>query len=244
MFSLYKKELQSYYLSPLAYIVAALFMLVFSFSFITNISSLSGTNTLKFQFPYIFYSNFFYFLFLIPVLTMKSFPDERKNGTEVLLLSSPLTITKIVLAKFLSIATVFASMLILTLIFPIITALMGSVAWSALISTYIGFFFWGLVCISISLFVTSFLESNIISIILGEAAMLILISIDLISDSAYFSSVPVLSTILRFFSTQDRFTVFSQGLFRLSDIIFYLTTMIVFVIFTIIVVEKRRWSRG
>lgn len=244
MFSLYKKELHSFFFSPLAYIVTAIFLLIFSLTFVMGISDISGTDNFVFSFPNIFYNNFFYFLFLIPVLTMKSFPDERKNNTEVLLISSPLSLTKIVLSKFLSVATVFAVMMLFSLIFPIITSFIGSVVWSSLVSAYIGFYLWGLVCISIGIFISSFFESTILSVIFSEAAMLLLIYIDNLARTAYFSNLNVVSKILNFLSTSNRFIIFSQGLFRLSDIIFYLSSTIVFIILTIIVLEKRRWSRG
>lgn len=244
MFSLYKKELQSFFLSPLAYIVAALFMGIYSYNFIVGISNLSS-NELSFSFPNLLYNNFFLFIFLIPVLTMKSFPEERKNKTEVLLLSSPLSVPQIVLAKFLSVATVYAFMIILTLAYPVLALILGGkIIWSSLISAYIGFFLWGIVCISIGIFVSSFFESNITSIIVSEVAMLILLAVDVLSNSSFISKTPVVSDIFEFFSTQSRFTVFSQGLFRLSDVIFYLSMIVVFVIFTIIVTDKRRYSRG
>ena len=78
MFSLYKKELRSYYCSPFAYIIAALFLLVFSLSFINGISNLSG-HQFKFSFPNVFYNNFFYFILLIPMLTMRTFADLKRN---------------------------------------------------------------------------------------------------------------------------------------------------------------------
>ena len=112
MFSLYKKELQSYYYSPFAYVIAALFLLVFSITFVVGISDLSGTQY-KFSFPNVFYNHFFYFIFLIPALTMRTFADERKCGTEVLLISSPLNVFQIVIAKFLAVTTVFFMMLVL-----------------------------------------------------------------------------------------------------------------------------------
>ncbi|MDE6657317.1 MAG: ABC transporter permease, partial [Oscillospiraceae bacterium] len=68
MFALYKKELQSFFYSPFAYVLTALFMLIFSFVFITSIASMDS-NVFKFSFPDIFYNNFFYFIFIIPILT-------------------------------------------------------------------------------------------------------------------------------------------------------------------------------
>lgn len=243
MFALFKKELQSYYYSPFAYVIAALFLLVFSLSFINGISDLTG-NVYKFSFPNVFYNNFFYFIFLIPALTMRTFADERKGGTEVLLISSPLNVFQIVIAKFLAVATVFLTMLVLTLFYPAITMIKGDVVWSSLICGYIGFFLWGLVCIAIGMLMSSFTESPIIAAILGEGAMIILIFIDNFKDSALFTNLPKAAKIIGSLSTQERFVSFSQGLFNLSDLIFFITTTILFIGWTIVSVEKRRWSRG
>ena len=110
MFSLYKKELQSYFLSPIAYFVIAFFMATFSLTFIQEIGNVSSS-TYTFSFSSIFYVNIFYFIFLLPLLTMRTFSEERKNGTETMLLSSPLNVTQIVIAKFLATATILLIML-------------------------------------------------------------------------------------------------------------------------------------
>ena len=135
MFSLYKKEIQSFFFSPFAYVLSALFMLIFGFAFVNRIADMDSS-VLQFSFPDMFYNNFFYFMFIIPLLTMRSFADERRGGTEVQLLTSPLTITQIVLAKFLSIVTVFLFMMLLSLFFPIYISLHGTVIWSSLICGY------------------------------------------------------------------------------------------------------------
>lgn len=244
MFSLYKKELQSYYYSPFAYVIAALFMLIFSIYFVDGIAHLSGTK-LSFSFPSVFYYNFFYFIFLIPALTMRTFAEERKSGTEVLLISSPLNVFQIVIAKFLAISTVYLTMLILTLFYPIITlATGGGVMWSGLICGYSGFFLWGLVCIAVGMLMSSFTESPVIAAILGEGAMILLIFVDSIKDSGLFDNLPKAAKIIGQLSTRERFLSFSEGIFKLSDFVFFLTTIILFVGWTIISVEKRRWSRG
>ena len=117
MFALYKKELQSYFLSPIAYFVIAFFMATFSLTFIQDIGNVSSS-TYTFSFPSIFYVNIFYFIFLLPLLTMRTFSEERKNGTETLLLSSPLNVTQIVMAKFLATATILLMMLVVSLFYP------------------------------------------------------------------------------------------------------------------------------
>lgn len=244
MFSLYKKELQSYYYSPFAYVIAALFLLIFSISFVDRLADLSGTK-FTFSFPDIFYYNFFYFIFLIPALTMRTFAEERKSGTEVLLISSPLNVFQIVIAKFLAVSTVYLTMLVLTFFYPIITiATGGGVMWSSLVCGYAGFFLWGMVCIAIGMLMSSFTESPIIAAILGEGAMILLIFVDSIKNSGLFENLPKAAKIVGQLSTRERFISFSQGIFELSDLVFFLTTIILFVGWTIISVEKRRWSRG
>ncbi len=243
MLSLYKKEIRSYYTSPFAYVIAALFMLVFTVTFFSNLANLEGTEY-RFSFPNIFYNNFFYFIFLIPALTMRIFADERKSGTEVLLMTSPLNVFQIVTAKFLAVSTVFLMMLVLTLFFPLLTLLTGQVMWSSLICGYLGFFLWGLVCIAIGMLMSSFTDSPIIAGILSEGAMIILLFIDNIKNSGFFQSLPKVAKIIGAFSTEERFINFSQGFFGFSDLVFFITTSLLFVGLTIISIEKRRWSRG
>ena len=146
MFSLFKKEVQSYFYSPLAYVISALFVLIYSLSFIQWITSLTKLN-LQFSFPAIFYNQFFYFIFLVPMLTMKTFAEERRMNTEVLLMSTPLNVFKIVMGKFLACGVVFAMIMAFTFLYPILTAIYGEVRWGSLICGYLGFFLWGMGCI-------------------------------------------------------------------------------------------------
>lgn len=243
MFSLYKKELQSYFYSPLAYVISALFVLIYSLSFVKWITSLSQLN-LQFSFSSIFYNQFFYFIFLVPMLTMKTFAEERKANTEVLLMSTPLNVFKIVIGKFLAVGTVYLMIMALTFIYPVITLIYGEVRWSGLICGYLGFFLWGMGCIAIGMLVSSFTENQIIAAIFGEAAMLILYFIDLFSDIKWMQNKPVLSSVIKALSPKTRFEGFATGIFRLSDMVFYITFIAVILCWTMISVEKRRWNRG
>ena len=243
MFALYKKEVHSYFCSPFAYVISALFLLVFSLSFINGISSMDS-NLLKFSFSNIFYNSFFYFIFLIPLLTMRTFAEERKSKTETIWLSAPVTIPQVVFAKFLAVATVFLMMLLLSLFFPLVAALHGTVIGSSLACGYLGFFLWSMVCIAIGIMMSALTDNPILAAVLGEAAMILVIFLDNFTNSALIQSVPVLSKIFTWFSTETRFGAFSQGLFTLSDLIFFISITLVVLIWTVIIIEKRRWSRG
>lgn len=243
MFALYKKELQSFFFSPFAYVLASLFMFIFSVSFISAIADMDS-NTLKFSFPNIFYNNFFYFIFIIPILTMRSFADERRGGTEVLLLSSPLSVPKIVLAKFLSVVTVYLFMMLTSLFFPIYIAATGVVQWSSLICAYLGFFLWGLVCIAVGMLLSQITGNAIIAAILGEIVMEGLLFLDLFGATRLVAAYPKLNSLITWFSMQRRFIYFSEGMFRFEDLIFFLSATAVVICWIIIAIEKRRYSRS
>ncbi len=243
MFALYKREVRSYFLSPFAYIVSALFLLVFSLSFIKSVSDMSSS-TLRFNFPDVYYANFYYFVFLIPLLTMRTFAEERKSHTETIWLSAPVTIPQVVLAKFFAVLTVYILMLALSLIFPLIAFIKGNVIFSSLICGYMGFALWGMVCIAVGVFCSALTDNPILAAIFGEGAMVILIFLDDFTGTGLIQSMPVVAKIFLWFSTEHRFEAFSMGFFSLADLVFFLTLTVVVLVWTIILVEKRRWSRG
>ena len=243
MFSIYKKELQAFFFTPFAYIITGLFMLLFTYILNTTIADMDSS-MLSFSFNEVFYNVIFFFIFLIPIMTMRTFPDDRKFSTEVLLMTSPANVVKIVLAKFLGLVTVFLFMLLGSTLFPIVTALNGHVVVSQLICAYIGFFCWGVMCIAIGMLISSFTENSIIAAVIGEVAMLAVLFVDDFSSTGFVSQYPTLQSILDSFAAQTRFVYFAQGVIRISDIVFFISAMAVFLIWNIISIEKRRWNRG
>lgn len=243
MFSIYKKELQSFFFTPFAYAVSALFMFLFTFMFNNALGNLEKA-TFQFTFPEIFYNLIFYFIFLIPIITMRTFADERKFGTEVLLMTSPVNVFQIIIGKYLANITVFLFMIAGSLFFPIFTAMHGTVVISQLICAYVGFFFWGAMFIAIGQLVSAFTENSIIAAIIGEIIMFVFIFIDDFSQTQFIAQYPTLQSVLYAFAAQPRFAYFSQGFMRLSDIVFFISAIIVAIAWNYIVIEKRRWNRG
>ena len=243
MFPIYKKELQSFFYTPFAYTLTALFMLLFTYMFNIPISNVDSS-TFQFSFTEIFYNVIFYFIFLIPIMTMRTYADERKFGTEVLLMTAPVSVFKMVLAKFFANITVFIFMILGSTIFPIVTALNGEVVISQLICAYIGFFCWGAMYIALGMLMSSFTESSILAGIIGEISMFIFLFIDDFSHTAFISQFPKLQSVLYAFAAQPRFAYFSQGFIRLSDIVFFISAIVVLIAWNFISIEKRRWNRG
>ena len=249
MFPIYKKELQSFFYTPFAYAIAALFLLLFALPMANLISDLGknesiSANLMPFSFTEMFYSVILYFIFLLPILTMRTFADERKNGTEVLLMTSPVSVAKIVIAKFLANVTVYLFMLLGTLSFPIITAIKGEVVMSQLICAYIGIFCWGLMYIALGMLISALTENSILAAIIGEVVMFILLFIDDFANSGFMSQFPKTQSVLYAFAAQPRFAYFSEGFIRLSDLTFFASAIIILLVWTYIAIEKRRWNRG
>lgn len=177
-------------------------------------------------------------------MTMRTYADERKFGTEILLMTSPVSVLKMVLAKFFANITVFMFMIVGSTIFPIVTAMNGEVVISQLICAYIGFFCWGAMYIALGMLVSSFTESSILAAIIGEISMFIFLFIDDFSQTAFISQFPKLQSTLYAFAAQPRFAYFSQGFIRLSDIVFFISAIVVLLAWNFISIEKRRWNRG
>ncbi|MBR6243921.1 MAG: ABC transporter permease [Ruminococcus sp.] len=243
MFSIYKKELQSFFYTPFAYALTALFMLLFTYMFKTSIGNVENP-VFMFSFTEIFYNVIFYFIFIIPIMTMRTYADERKFGTEVLLMSSPVSVLKIVLAKFFANITVFIFMILGSTLFPIVTSNYGEVVMSQLICAYIGFFCWGAMFIALGMLISSFTENSIIAGIIGELAMFIFLFIDDFSMTDFISQYPKIQSALYAFAAQPRFAFFSQGFIRLSDLVFFASAIIVLLTWNYLSLEKRRWNRG
>lgn len=243
MFSIYKKEVQSFFYTPFAYIITALFMFLFTFVLNGALGNLDKPD-FQFTFPEVFYKVILYFIFLIPILTMRTFADERKNGTEVLLMTSPVNVVQIILGKYLANLTVFLFMIAASSFYPIFTAAHGEVVMGQLICAYVGFFFWGAMYIALGQLVSAFVENSIIAAIIGELIMFVVLFIDDFSMTDFIAQYPTLQGFLYAFAAQPRFAYFSQGFIRLSDIVFFVSAVLVALAWNYIVIEKRRWKRG
>ena len=159
-------------------------------------------------------------------------------------MSSPLNVWQIVLGKFFANITMFLFMMAGSAIFPIVTAINGQVVVSQLICAYIGFFFWGAMYIAIGMLVSSFTENSIIAAIIGEIIMFGFLFVDDFAQTAFISQFPKLQSALNAFAAQPRFSYFSQGFIRISDIVFFLSAIIICLVWNYISIEKRRWNRG
>jgi len=234
MSAIFWKEVKSYFYSPMAYILIGLFILLTSVFFYPNLVYSMGDFTGNL-------SNMgFILLFIVPILTMRILAEDRKNGTEVLLITSPASITSMVVGKFLAACSVFLLMIVLTFIYPIVLLAFGGTFTVQLVGGYVGFILLGATFISVGVFASSLTENQIVAVVISFVSLLIMWLAG--SLSTMFGGI--LSKVLGWFSLMTRFEDFSRGILGLSSIIYYLSFIAVFLFLTIRVIEKRRWSQG
>jgi gliding motility-associated transport system permease protein len=155
MIAVYKKELKSYFFTPGAYIFMGAFLLIAGLLF-----SLQNIFTGSSDYASFLSSLIFIFLLVVPILTMRLFTEEKRQKTDVLLLSSPVSISGIVLGKYLAAVTVFLLTLIITMLYPTFLSFHGRMDWAQIWGTYIGFFFLGSAFIAIGTFLSEVAESQ------------------------------------------------------------------------------------
>ncbi len=234
MYAIFKKELKSYFYSPVASVMIGLFVLVIAILFfITNILSLSADFTKTIA------TASFLLVIIIPILTMRLIAEDRKTGVEVILLTSPVSVSKIVLGKYFAALVVFIIMTLITLIFPLIMSFFGTIAIAQTFSTYLGFILLGAAMTAIGIFASSLSENQIISVVLGFVIMLVIWIINPVGTYAG----GVLSVVLNWISLPAKFNNFTSGILDLSDIVYFVSFAAIFIFLTIRFIEKRRWSK-
>jgi ABC-2 type transport system permease protein len=171
---------------------------------------------------------------------MRILAEDRKNGTEVLLLTSPSRLSGIVIGKFLAAFTVFLILTVLTFVYPVIIVLLGGKITAQLVGSYIGFILLGASFISVGVFASSITENQVVAVIVGFVSLLVMWIID--SLAGFIGGFA--GKVLSWFSLLSRYEDFNKGILSLSPIVYYISFTAVFIFITIQMIEKRRWSQG
>lgn len=234
MTAIYKRELSSYFNSMIGYVFVAVLI------FFTGIYFMAYNlyNGLP-QFSYTLYSLMSILLITIPVLTMKSMAEERHSRTDQLLLTSPVTLTGVVLGKYFAMVTVFLIPVALMAFCPLIIAMNGEARLLSDYAALFAFFLMGCVFLAIGMFLSSLTESQIIAAVSTFAVLLILYLWD--DLTGFLPSA--LGDLLSAFSFTHTFYNFVQySMFDLGGVVLYLSLAGLFVFLTIQGLQKRRWS--
>lgn len=226
MLAVIKKELKTYFYSPVGYVFIGLFLLMFSIFFYVDVFKYQSTN-----FEYIFYSGATILTFIVPVLTMRSIAEERKNGTEQLLLTSPLSITKLVLGKFIAATLIVLITEICTFLYFGILCFFGKPHITAALVTLLGFLLLAMSYISFGIFASSITENQIIAGVITIGFFIL----------TWF--LPQFSSIFTNFSLINMFSKFPEGQIDIADTVMYISFTVLCLLLTVIFMQRRKSVR-
>ena len=228
-----KREIRSYFTSPIGYVCIAVLLALFGYWY--YIVMLSGSSA---NITYVYSYMFSYCMMVIPILTMRTISDDQKNKTDQALLTAPVSVMGIVIGKFLAAFFVYFIALTGTLIPCVVISFFGAPNWSEILGNYVGSLLYGGAMISIGVFISSLTVSQIIAAIGTFAVSILLVIIGQISSS--FSGTWI-ADVVNWISFESRYSPFTQGQFNLSSVVYFISVMAIFVFFTTRKIESRRY---
>lgn len=236
MLAIFKREFKSYFQNVIGWLFVAALLAVYGLYFYVY--------NLKNGYPYISYDlNGIGFIMMIavPILTMRSLSDEKKTKTDQLMLTSPVSVGRIVAGKYLAMAAVYTIDIALFALSPLVLSIYGKVALSEAYVALFGYWLYGLSCIAVGLFISSISESVIISAILTFAALFLSYMMQSITGLIS-SSGNLLTKVLNCFDLYTPFENFVSGCFSVTSAAYYVTVILLLCFLTTQSIQKRRWA--
>lgn len=234
MTAILKKELGSFFTSAVGYVVLAVYYFFAGLFFYYYCFRMDSKDMAT-----VFSNMFMITVLVIPIITMKSLSEEKKQKTDQALLTSPLGLGEIVVGKFLGALVMFLCCMLIYVLFALTLSFYSAPDWSVFIGNLLGTILLGASMIAINIFISSLTESMIISAIVGVCAGLVIFFIDSI---AALVSVTWISTAISSLSFVGHYQNFTTGILSVSDMVFFLSVIALFSFLTLRVLEKRRWS--
>ncbi len=239
MTAIMKREFASYFTSPLGYVYLAVFY-GFSGLFLWMTCLSSGSADMSNTFLWMF----FIMMILIPILTMRTMADDRRQKTDQLTLTSPVSLFGIVAGKFLAAFFIFligaAVMMVYALFLSAMVANSGNeFGWASVLGNFAGITLMGAVFISAGIFISGLTENQMIAAIGSIGANIVLCLFDVISN---FVTIDWLKDIINSLSVFYKYQEFTYGIFSLKNTVFFISLIVILNFLTMRVLERRRWS--
>jgi ABC-2 type transport system permease protein len=226
------RELRSYFLSPLAYVVIALFLALAGYLFALILAngrqaSLSG----------LVQNVSVLYLFIVPAISMRLLAEEQRTGTVELLLTNPVQEWEIVTGKFVASVMLVLVMLGLTLLFPLFLFVFGSPDKGPIITGYLGILLQAAAFLSVGLWASSLTQNQIVAAIISFALLLIL----WLSDNLGQFLGGTIGSIVSYTSVINHFQSFPQGVIQSNDVVYYLTLILAGIVLSTLSLQSRRY---
>jgi ABC-2 type transport system permease protein len=234
MVAILKREMSGYFSSPIGYIFLAGFYLASAVLFwMINIYADTSNMSSLFNILQILQ------IVLVPILTMRLMSEEKKQKTDQLLLTSPVSLTGMVLGKFFAALAVFAIGLAATVVYALTLAIYVNVDTFVILGNIVGMLLIASALISIGIFISSLTENQVVAVFVS---FIVLVTLYLIGSASSAITNPFLQTLLSTVAIFNRYNNFAMGMFNLGDALYYFSVAAIFIFLTVRMLEKRRWS--
>jgi ABC-2 type transport system permease protein len=244
------KEFRSYFASPIAYILIGLFSLLFGWFFYVFLMAFvqqseqmmqfgggGGANVNQMMIRGLFQNTAVIILFVMPMITMRTYSEEKRSGTIELLLTSPITDVEIILGKFLGALALYGAMLLVTMVYIAILFRIGNPEWRPIVAGYLGLLLMGGCFLSVGLFISSLTKNQIVAGFLTFATFLMFWVINWMGES----SGPTAKDVLNYLSITEHFDDFSRGIVDTKHLVYYLSFITFGLFLTAKSVDSERW---
>lgn len=234
MLAVLKRELAAYFTSPIGYVFLAVCFLTSGILFYLFTLSVGSTDLSS-----VFLFMFFIFMIFVPVLTMRLMADEKKQKTDQLILTSPISLFRIVMGKFLSAYSIYILGTAVMLVYGIVLSAFADVSWPAILGNWVGLALLGGIYVALGLLISALTENQMIAAV---ASIFLNFAMFLMNVIASIMPAQFLTDIVRSLSVYDHYVEFTLGIFSLSNVLFFLSVIFIFLFLTVRVMEKRRWA--
>ena len=244
-----QRELKAYFDSPIAYVMIGFFALLFGYFFYAalfffeqqsaqvGMNPSQALNVNQMLIGPTLMNTTVLMLFVFPLITMRTYSEEKRSGTIELLLTSPVTDVEIILGKFLGAMLLYASMLAVTVIHLAVLFAFGDPEWKPLVTGYLGLLLMGGSFLSLGLFISSLTKNQIVAGIATFGVFLLLWVINWLSSAVG----PTTQPILQYLSLTEHFDDFAKGVIDTKHVIYYLSFISFGLFLTAKSVDSERW---
>jgi ABC-2 type transport system permease protein len=245
-----EKELRSYFASPIGYILIGLFSLLFGYFFMAYLMGFvqqsqqmmqfgggGGPNVNQLMIRPLFQNTAVIILFVMPIITMRTYSEEKRSGTIELLLTSPVTDLQIIVGKFIGALGLYVAMLVVTMLYMLILFRIGNPEWRPIAAGYLGLLLMGSCFLSAGLFISSLTKNQIVAGFLTFTTFLMLWIINWLGES----SGPTTRDMLNYLSITEHFEDFSRGIIDTKHVVYYLSFITFGLFLTAKSVDSERW---
>ena len=234
MFAIFKRELKAYFTSPLGYVFLAIFYAFSGLFFYIFSLSVGSTDISS-----VFLMMFMVLMVFVPLLTMRLLSEDKKQKTDQLILTAPVSLLSIVMGKFLAAYAIFAIGVAVMPVYGFVMSTFATVSWLPIWGNTVSLLLLGGIFVSIGLFISSLTENQMIAAIGGFFINLMILLMNTLK-----SALPngFLQDVLSSISVYSRYSEITSGIFSLSSLIFFVSVIFIFLFLTVRVLEKRRWA--